>query len=198
MPGPAPKPASKRRRYAKPASYGAARADDRTGRAKRADRRELGIDNPHPLIASMWDTVQESCEEMRTVAGPSSACSECSAAARTPSDRMCGRSRWCVRRRGRGRLDDQRAPTRAESVPVGQRVGGWVIHCPAVVCTSSPRRSLVRCYCASTTTSELATCGESGTTTHTSRCRALSAASSAADVRAEVRRVRLGGACRFC
>jgi len=35
-------------------------ADDRTGRQTR--RSGLGIDNPHPLIASMWDTVQESCE----------------------------------------------------------------------------------------------------------------------------------------
>jgi hypothetical protein len=26
----------------------------------------------------------------------------------------------------------------AEGVPVGQRVGGWVIHLPAVVCTNSP------------------------------------------------------------
>ena len=26
----------------------------------------------------------------------------------------------------------------AELVPVGQRVGGWVIHLPSVVCTSSP------------------------------------------------------------
>jgi len=26
----------------------------------------------------------------------------------------------------------------ADDVPVGHRVGGWVIHFPAVVCTSSP------------------------------------------------------------
>ena len=24
--------------------------------------REIGFDDPHPLIAAMWDTVQESCE----------------------------------------------------------------------------------------------------------------------------------------
>jgi hypothetical protein len=29
-------------------------------------------------------------------------------------------------------------PTGAELATVGQRVGGWVIHVPAVVCTSSP------------------------------------------------------------
>ena len=30
---------------------------------------------------------------------------------------------------------------RAEDVALGQRVGGWVIHFPAVVCTSSPSTS---------------------------------------------------------
>jgi hypothetical protein len=30
---------------------------------------------------------------------------------------------------------------RAEGVPVGQRLGGWMIHFPAVVCTSSPSTS---------------------------------------------------------
>ena len=59
MPGPAPKPDSQRRRSAKPKSYGA--ASPTTVSAGRADdRRDLGIDNPHPLIASLWDTVQQS------------------------------------------------------------------------------------------------------------------------------------------
>src|SRR6476646_7988910 len=58
--GPAPKPASKRRRYAKPASHGA--ADPVTAPAARDVARSLGIDDPHPLIASLWATVQESSE----------------------------------------------------------------------------------------------------------------------------------------
>ena len=60
--GPPPKPASKRRRYSKPASYGA--AEPTTVPAVRRDDevRELGLDNPHPLIAQMWETVQSSCE----------------------------------------------------------------------------------------------------------------------------------------
>ena len=61
MPGPAPKPDSKRRRYAKPKSYGS--ADPTTApAANRTVPRDLGIDNPHPLIVSMWETVQSSCE----------------------------------------------------------------------------------------------------------------------------------------
>ena len=31
----------------------------------------------------------------------------------------------------------------AEGCPLGQRVGGWVIHFPAVVCTSSPSTTLI-------------------------------------------------------
>jgi hypothetical protein len=55
-----PKPASKRRRTNKPASYGA--ADPVTApAAAHEDARKLGFD-AHPLIASMWDTVQHSCE----------------------------------------------------------------------------------------------------------------------------------------
>jgi hypothetical protein len=61
MPSPAPKPASKRRRYAKPKSYGA--ADPTVAPAADPDPdRELGIDDARPLIASMWNTVQHSCE----------------------------------------------------------------------------------------------------------------------------------------
>jgi len=56
MPGPAPKPESKRRRYGKPKSYGA--AEPTTAPAASGDiARELGIENPHPLITSIWDTV---------------------------------------------------------------------------------------------------------------------------------------------
>jgi hypothetical protein len=60
MPGPAPKPESKRRRYGKPKSYGA--AEPTTAPAADPGIRELGIDDPHPLIVSMWNTVQSSCE----------------------------------------------------------------------------------------------------------------------------------------
>jgi hypothetical protein len=60
MPGPAPKPASKRRRYGKPKSYGSAEAT--TAPAANPGVRELGIENPHPLIASLWATVMNSCE----------------------------------------------------------------------------------------------------------------------------------------
>ena len=57
---PAPKPPSKRRRRNTPASYGA--AEPTTAPAAAAGDRELGIDNPHPLVTSMWDAVQNSCE----------------------------------------------------------------------------------------------------------------------------------------
>ena len=60
MPGPVPKPESKRRRYNKPKSYGEAQAT--TAPAAAPADRVLGIDNPHPLIAAMWNTVQSSCE----------------------------------------------------------------------------------------------------------------------------------------
>ena len=55
-----PKPPSKRRRANKPRSYGDAQPT--TAPAAEPATRELGIDNPHPLIASMWNTVQTSCE----------------------------------------------------------------------------------------------------------------------------------------
>ncbi len=60
MSGPAPKPASKRRRYGTPKSYGSAEAT--TAPAANPGVRELGIENPHPLIASLWATVVDSCE----------------------------------------------------------------------------------------------------------------------------------------
>ncbi len=60
MPGPAPKPASKRRRANRPRSYGDAQPT--TAPAAGPGTRELGIENPHPLIASIWETVQSSCE----------------------------------------------------------------------------------------------------------------------------------------
>ena len=58
--GPPPKPASKRRRRTKPASYGA--ADPVTASGRRRQVRELGLDDPHPLVTLMWTAVQESCE----------------------------------------------------------------------------------------------------------------------------------------
>jgi hypothetical protein len=58
--GPAPKPASKRRRANKPTSYGL--ATPTTAPAAPDVVRTLGIDNPHPLIASMWEALQTSCE----------------------------------------------------------------------------------------------------------------------------------------
>ena len=61
MPGPAPKPASKRRRHNKPKSLRRRGADDRTGRRAVRDASSAST-NPHPLITAMWDTVQQSCE----------------------------------------------------------------------------------------------------------------------------------------
>ena len=60
MPGPAPKPPSQRRRRNKPASYG--EAVPTTAPAAAPATRELGIDDPHPLITAMWTAVQTSCE----------------------------------------------------------------------------------------------------------------------------------------
>ena len=61
MPGPVPKPESKRRQANKPRSYGDAEATTAPAAQSVADR-QLGIQNAHPLIASIWDTVQSSCE----------------------------------------------------------------------------------------------------------------------------------------
>ena len=60
MPGPAPKPDSKRRRYAKPKSYGAAQPT--TAPAAIPLRRASLASRSHPLIVGLWQTVQESCE----------------------------------------------------------------------------------------------------------------------------------------
>ncbi len=60
MPGPAPKAPSKRRRANVPKSYGA--ATPTTAPAAQSHDRELGIDDPHKLIADMWTAVQESVE----------------------------------------------------------------------------------------------------------------------------------------
>ena len=59
MPGPSPKPPSKRRRANIPASYGA--ASPTTAPAASSHDRALGFD-AHPLVAAMWDTLHESCE----------------------------------------------------------------------------------------------------------------------------------------
>jgi hypothetical protein len=55
--GPAPKP--KRRRYAKPESYGA--AEPTTAPAAEPVQCVLALD-AHPLVQDLWDTVQQSCE----------------------------------------------------------------------------------------------------------------------------------------
>ena len=60
MPGPAPKPARTRRRANKPASFGA--AEPIVAPAAPAQDRELGISNPHKLVADMWAVVQTSAE----------------------------------------------------------------------------------------------------------------------------------------
>src|SRR6478609_5545271 len=60
MPGVPPKPQSKRRRRNVPASYGAAQPI--TAPAAGVQDRELGLEDPHPLVVSMWTTVQHSCE----------------------------------------------------------------------------------------------------------------------------------------
>jgi hypothetical protein len=60
MSGPVPKPASKRRRRNVPVSYGAAQPT--TASAAHVRERALGIDDPHPLVLSLWDAVQTSCE----------------------------------------------------------------------------------------------------------------------------------------
>ena len=60
MPGVAPKPASKRRRRNVPKSYGAAQPT--TAPAAHVQDRELGLEDPHPLVVSMWENIQKSCE----------------------------------------------------------------------------------------------------------------------------------------
>ena len=60
MPGVPPKPQSQRRRRNVPASYGA--AEPVTAPAASPQRRELGLEHPHPLVASMWENIQSSCE----------------------------------------------------------------------------------------------------------------------------------------
>ena len=60
-PGRPPKPESQRRRRNTPKSYGAAQATTAHA-ASRVDARERGIDKPPPVIASVWDPVQQSCE----------------------------------------------------------------------------------------------------------------------------------------
>ena len=61
MPGPAPKPASKRRRDDKPKSFGAAEPTTAPA-APVQERRELGIENLHPLVERMWAALQTSAE----------------------------------------------------------------------------------------------------------------------------------------
>jgi hypothetical protein len=58
--GPAPKPASKRRRRTPPRTYGA--ATPVSAPAAGAQDRELGIEDPHPLVVDMWAALCESVE----------------------------------------------------------------------------------------------------------------------------------------
>jgi hypothetical protein len=51
---------------------------------------------------------------------------------------MCGRSRGVPAAVTGASLVADQYGAGAEGVPFGQRIGGWVIHFPAVVCTSSP------------------------------------------------------------
>ena len=61
MPGPVPKPPSKRRRVEQPKSYGGAAPV--VVPAAGVHDRELGFDGPvHKLIESMWEALAESCE----------------------------------------------------------------------------------------------------------------------------------------
>jgi hypothetical protein len=60
MSGPVPKPASKRRRRNVPVSYGAAQPT--TAPAAHVQDRALGLEDPHPLVQSLWDALQTSCE----------------------------------------------------------------------------------------------------------------------------------------
>jgi hypothetical protein len=58
--GPAPKPPSKRRNRGTPKSWG--EGAPVTAPAAPAQDRELGIDDPHQLVADMWQVVQTSAE----------------------------------------------------------------------------------------------------------------------------------------
>src|SRR5262249_22643511 len=55
-----PKPPTKRRNRGVPKSYGGAQPS--TAPAAKPHDRQLGIDNPHPLIQGMWDAVRVLCE----------------------------------------------------------------------------------------------------------------------------------------
>lgn len=60
MPGPPPKAAGRRRRANVPKSYEA--ATPITAPAAPTEKRELGVENPHTLVARMWEALQISCE----------------------------------------------------------------------------------------------------------------------------------------
>jgi hypothetical protein len=59
MPGPAPKPPTKRRNRGIPKSYGA--ATPTIAPAASAQDRKLGF-AAHPMIQALWDSTQSSCE----------------------------------------------------------------------------------------------------------------------------------------
>jgi hypothetical protein len=61
MPGPAPKPPTKRRRANTPKSFGL--AGPTIAPAASAQSRDLGFPDPvHELVADMWEALQTSCE----------------------------------------------------------------------------------------------------------------------------------------
>ena len=55
MPGPSPKAPSKRRRANTPRTWGA--AEPVTAPTAPVQDRELGLEDPHPLVVSMWNTI---------------------------------------------------------------------------------------------------------------------------------------------
>jgi hypothetical protein len=62
MHGPAPKPASQRRRTNKPGSYGDAEPVTAPAAASGVVR-DLNIGVEHPFITQMWAALQQSCEQ---------------------------------------------------------------------------------------------------------------------------------------
>ena len=60
MAGIGPAPARKRRRTNTPRTWGA--AEPTTVPAAGVQDRELGLEDPHPLVVSMWENIQKSCE----------------------------------------------------------------------------------------------------------------------------------------
>jgi hypothetical protein len=138
-PGPAPKPASKRRRRNTPRSYGAAKPT--TAPAAHVQDRVLGFD-AHPLVVEMWVTIRESAESkfyshadweplgvvvcehsdaqppaIRSVLGADSARFERSADQPGGQAQGCYRAEaaWPGHRRNHGGVDDERVQGQTET-----------------------------------------------------------------------------------